>query len=141
MTPKTNIVGFVRYLAISAVISLFSLSALAQISLPDYSKWASKTSFVNAIHNDKSVFLRFDHYLNNTEKEKSLYVNVLNNENGEPWIAFHAIAYLGQSERNEFHFFEYKDKKWEYVKNFSDSQDLSKDTTEFLKVKYNFSFQ
>lgn len=139
MTPKTT--NSIRYLAVSAIIGLFSISALAQISLPDYSKWMFSASSMNAILNDKTMSLEFFRYLNRDDKEKHLFVNVLNNEKREPWIAFHVIIYADQTKRREFHLFEYKNKKWEYVKNFSDSQDLENDTADFLKDKYNLIWQ
>lgn len=138
MTPK--ITSFARYLAVFAVIGLFSLPVFAQVTLPDYSKWMFTTSFVNVTHNGKVMSLMFYHYLNQSGQEKSLYVNVLNNEKGESWIAFYVIIYTDRSKRSEYHLFEDKNSKWEYVKNFSDSQDLGQDTEKFLKDKYNFAF-
>lgn len=142
MTPTNpKITSFTRYLAVFTIVGLFSLPAFAQVSMPDYSKWTFTTSSANVIHNDKTVSLMLHHYLNTNEKEKHMYVNILHNENGKPWIAFHIIIYPDQSKRNEFHLFEYKNDKWEYVKNFSDSQDLGQDTEKFLKTTYNFTFQ
>lgn len=135
MTSKLTAVA--RYLAISAVIGLFSLPAFAQVPLPDYSKWTLVTSSVNVTHNDKMVSLKFDHYQNRSDQEKQLSVNVLDNNKKESWLAFYVIEYTDQSKRNEYHLFEYKNGKWEYVKNFSESQDLKQDSIEFLKSKYN----
>ncbi len=135
MTQK--ITGITRYLAVFVIIGLFSLPALAQISLPDYSKWEVSNSSINVILNGKAMSLKFDLYRNMDDKVINLFVNVVSNDKGEPWLAFHVLSYKNQSKPNEFHFFEYKNGKWEYVKNFSDSQDLRQDSDKFLKERYN----
>lgn len=122
---------------------LFANQAFAQQAVPDYSNWENQSGQVQAVHDGKQVVLTNTVYKNVDEATNlEELVNILNDENGKPWLIIYKYLQHTSDHQNEkptqSHLFEYKNGKWVHI------QDLSNGTEDdfynLLKSKYNLEF-
>ena len=129
----------------SAIITLFlSTQAFAQQTLPDYTKWDKIVDTSNpAVHNGKDIFLHVESY-QNLDVDNLYYhtVVVIYDEQKRPWIFLYIRILLYRdgdklvSAGVDNWLFEDSGKGPSFVKDFSQSKDLQKETADFLKSQY-----
>lgn len=132
-----------------AILLLTATQVVAQQTLPDYTKW-DKTFSENfsAVHKGKNVNLSAEFYIN--LDVDNLYYHtalVFYDENKHPWIVLYTrvAVYKDGNElvpvSTNYWLFETSNKSWSFVKDFSQSKDLDKETAEFLKSRYDLELK
>ena len=139
----------VRVPGITVVILLLTTAwAVAQQTLPDYTKWQKNVSSRSAVHNGKDVNLSVEFYEN--DDVANLYqhiVLVIYDEQKRLWIAFYTRAILHKDgdlfvvAGFNYWLFDRSNNNWSFVKDFSQSKDLEKETYDFLKSRYDLVFK
>lgn len=131
----------------SAVIVILSCAkAFAQQpTLPDYTRWYKSVSQNSSVVlNDRNVNLLSEFYIN--LDVDNLYhhgVFVIYDEQRRPWIALYTRVILYRDgdrlvpAGTSYWSFEASNGGWSFVRDFSQSQELDKETAEFLKNRYN----
>lgn len=132
------------------IITFFSCTqAFAQQTLPDYTKWnKTATATIPAVHNGTDVNLVGEFYENlDVDNLYSSSVMIFYDEQRRPWIALYTRVILYKDGNKlvpagtEYYLFENNSNKWSFVKDFSQSKNLSKETDDFLKSRYGLEFK
>lgn len=104
-------------------------------SLPDFSKWEKETMDAHMIYRDQEVTFNEEVYY---DAHSGLVVVIIYDEKKNPWLAFFSKR---DSNPIQFLLFENREGKWMFVNDFTNSEDLYKETNDFLKAKYDLSFK
>ena len=137
----------IRSLFVAVVfVFAFVLQSFAQTAVPDYSGWKKISSPEQFTIDGKSVTLKVGIYQDTNQSTLVEHlIIVINNESGEPWIMLYTYLQHTADHKNENkeqnNLFEYQNGKWVHIKDFSDSQDLYKETEEFLKSRYSLGVE